>query len=145
VKDNLWYQAYALCFTEQHRRDGKTLDELEEVLILKDTPTGVADQAQCKSREDRFRMLNTALESSLPGRIQEIEDHRWPIPLTNGQMDFGDVVEKFVDVVAMAKDFVGGALSANPTASLAWSGVCFGIQVSQKNNTIGGKLGKFQF
>ncbi|KAI4593292.1 hypothetical protein KJ359_009823 [Pestalotiopsis sp. 9143b] len=45
-----------------------------------------------------------------------------------GEVEFDVVVGRFVDIVAKLKDFVGTAISSNPYASLAWSGVCVGLQ-----------------
>jgi hypothetical protein len=61
--------------------------------------------------------------------VKELEDHRWKVPLIKGEVEVVEVVEKFVDVIALAQNFVGTALQSNPSGALAWSAVCFGIQV----------------
>jgi hypothetical protein len=71
------------------------------------------------------------MKSELAKKVEDLKGHKWTIPVRNGEMDIKDVVENFVDIVARAKNFVGARLSVSPHAALAWSVVCFGLQVSR--------------
>jgi hypothetical protein len=81
--------------------------------------------------ESQFETLNNSMRSELAKKVEDFKGRKWTIPVRNGEMDIGDVVENFVDIAAGAKNFVGARLSANPHAALAWSVVCFGLQVSR--------------
>jgi hypothetical protein len=123
---NLWYQAYIRCYEDGKK--GKLLDELRGILVPQKSPSEGFDVGE-DSRKKEFETLSSTLKSDLPGKIKTLEEHKWKIPLMNGELEFGTVVEKCVDVVVLAKDFVRGTLSSNPYASFAWSAVCVGIQV----------------
>jgi len=69
--------------------------------------------------------------TKLKTEVGKLEAHNWKVSVRGEEVRIEDVVEKFVGVVACAKDFVGQAVSTNPHAALAWSAVCFGLQVSR--------------
>ena len=81
--------------------------------------------------ESQFETLNNSMKSELAKKVEDLKGHKWTVPVRNGEMDIKDVVENFVDIVARAKNFIGARLSANPHAVVAWSVVCFGLQVSR--------------
>jgi N-terminal domain of NWD NACHT-NTPase len=81
--------------------------------------------------ESQFENFNTLMKSRLTGEIEALEKHKWKISVRKWEVEVNDMVKKFVDIVAGAKDFVGAAVSTNPQAALAWSAVCFGLQVSR--------------
>lgn len=57
-------------------------------------------------------------------KLQDEEDARLKIQLGNKTVMFRDQIEKAVKVVTFAKDFITSAVSSDPHASLAWSGIC---------------------
>jgi hypothetical protein len=126
---NLWCQAYVSCYDDEKGKDARLLDDLKEILAFQASPDESVKVGR-DAREREFEALSASLKSDLPTKVKILEDHKWKIPLIKGEMDFGQVIEKCVGVVALVKDFVGQALSANPYASLGWSAVCIGIQVS---------------
>jgi N-terminal domain of NWD NACHT-NTPase len=79
--------------------------------------------------ELQFENFNTLMRSRLMGAVEALEKHKWKISVRNWEVEVEDMVKIFVDIVAGAKGFVGAAVSANPQAALAWSAVCFGLQV----------------
>jgi hypothetical protein len=96
--------------------DGDTVDRLEKPKI---------------ALESQFENFNTLMKSRLTRDIEALEKHKWKISVQKWEVEVNDVVKKFVDIVAGAKDFVGAAVSTNPQAALAWSAVCLGLQVSR--------------
>jgi hypothetical protein len=105
------------------------MDEMKRILgvALNTTPGGQSGKAV--QSESEFVDFNKSMESGLRGKVKELEDHKWKIPFMKGEMEVMDVVEKFIDVTALAQNFVGAALASSPSGALAWSAVCFGIQV----------------
>lgn len=92
--------------------------------------------------ESQFENFNTAMLRKLKAKVDNLEAHNWKVSVRGEEVRIEDVVEKFVDVVACAKDFVGQALSTNPHAALAWSAVCFGLQVSRHSFCFNASLHK---
>jgi len=80
--------------------------------------------------ESQFENFNTAMLTKLKAEVENLEAHNWKVSVREGEVRIEDVVKRFADIVACAKDFIGQALSTNPHAALAWSAVCFGLQVS---------------
>lgn len=99
--------------------DGDTLDKSEKPKI---------------ALQSQFENFNISMESRLRKDIKALEKHKWKISVRKWEVEVKDVVKSFVDIVAGAKDFVGTALSTNPQAALAWSAVCFGLQVGRSPN-----------
>jgi hypothetical protein len=126
---NLWCEAYVRCY-EENGEDAKRLDDLKDILGFQAQLPESEVSSDEVNRESEFEVLSTALQSNLPERMKKLEGHKWKIPLMRKEVEFRDVVETCVDVLVLAKDFVGTALTANPYASLGWSAVCIGIQVS---------------
>ena len=83
--------------------------------------------------ESEFVSFNKSIESRLRDKVKELKDHKWKVPLIKREMEVVEVVEKFVGVITLAQNFVGTALASNPSGALAWSAVCFGIQVRHHN------------
>ena len=81
--------------------------------------------------ESQFENFNTAMHTKLKTEVDNLEAHNWKVSVRGEEVRIEDMVKKFVGVVECAKDFVGQAVSTNPHAALAWSAVCFGLQVSR--------------
>ena len=69
------------------------------------------------------------MRSELDNRVKSFDKHNWTIPVRRGKIDITEIVEKCVDIIALAKDFVGTVLLTNLQAVLAWAAVCFGLQI----------------
>jgi hypothetical protein len=83
------------------------------------------------TQEPQFEDICNLTTSKLKGDIDALEKRAWKIPIRNGEVKVKDLIEKSVHVLAGAKDFIGVAVSTNPQAALAWSAVCFGLQVTR--------------
>jgi hypothetical protein len=105
------------------------------------TQTANSDDGEASNKADNLKMtlesqfenFNTAMVTKLKTEVGKLEAHNWKVSVRGEEVRIEDVVEKFVGVVACAKDFVGQAVSTNPHAALAWSAVCFGLQVSRQS------------
>ena len=93
------------------------------------TIIGVPRSTNAPLSESEFVDVNKSIQPILDGELKKIKDHKWKVPLTDGEVEVTEVMDKFVDVVALVQDFVGQGLSSNPYGALAWTSVCFGIQV----------------
>jgi hypothetical protein len=91
--------------------------------------SGTIQENSSERPESQFEVLNSLMRSELDNRVKDFDKHNWTIPVRRGEIDITEIVEKCVDIIALAKDFVGTALSTNPQAALAWAAVCFGLQV----------------
>jgi len=105
------------------------MDEMKRILGVAPSVTPSAQLGRAIPSESEFIGFNKSMESGLRGKVEELKNHKWKVPLIKGEMEVVEVVEKFVDVIALAQNFVGAALASNPSGALAWTAVCFGIQV----------------
>jgi hypothetical protein len=126
-KPNFWFQAYLKCYEKEETKE--LMDGMKRILGIdpRIAPGGPPEKAL--PSESEFVDFNKSMESRLRDKVKELEDHRWKVPLIKREMEVVEVVEKFIDVIALAQNFVGTALASNPSGALAWSAVCFGIQV----------------
>jgi len=137
---NFWRLAYVRCLQRKDTKD--LIEDLEDILdpnanhsgsgtrsVNRDAADG-SDNAE-RRLEERFDNFNALMKSKLTAEVKELERHEWRISVQDHENKVIDMAKKFVDVVSCAKDFIGTALSTNPHAALAWSGVCFALQVSQ--------------
>ena len=70
------------------------------------------------------------IKALLEEKIKQDEDEILKIHIGSGQIVVRDQVDKVIKIVAAAKDFVGAAVSPEPHAALAWTGVCVLLPVS---------------
>jgi hypothetical protein len=61
----------------------------------------------------------------LDNRVKDFNKHNWTILVRRGEINITKIVEKCVDIIALAKDFVSIALLTNLQAALVWAAVCF--------------------
>src|SRR5271155_3280630 len=139
---NFWCDAYIKCCMEKETKD--LMEELRKALWPNADHSSLviqtvdSDDRDASNKADNLRMtlelqfetFNTAMLTKLKAEVDNLEAHHWKVSVRGEEVRIEDVVEKFVDIVACAKDFVGQALLTNPHAALAWSAVCFGLQVS---------------
>ena len=95
---------------------------------------GDADTANSPEKSDEalkveFETFSASMRPKLKAKVEELENHKWKISVLKRNVTIEDSVKKFVHLVAGVKDFVSAAVSPNPHAQLAWSAVCFGLQV----------------
>jgi hypothetical protein len=126
-KPNFWFQAYLKCYGKEETKE--LMDEMKRILGLDPRIALGGPPEKALLSESEFVGFNKSMESRLRDKVKELEDHKWKVPLIKSEMEVVEVVEKFVDVIALAQNFVGTALASNPSGALAWSANCFGIQV----------------
>jgi hypothetical protein len=117
------------CYEKEETR--RLIEELRGILTspkLSNTKDSSTIQENSSERlESQFEVLNSLMRSELDNRVKDFDKHNWTIPVRRGEIDITKIVEKCVDIIALAKDFVGMALSTNPQVALAWAAVCFGL------------------
>jgi hypothetical protein len=99
--------------------------------ILGIDKANTADQApeNAVPSESEFVQLNKSIKSRSEEKADYLVDHKWKVPLGREEMEVAEVVERSLHFVNRAKDFVGKAVTPSPHGVLAWSAVCFAIQV----------------
>jgi hypothetical protein len=114
-KPNFWFQAYLKCYEKEETKE--LMDGMKRILGIDPciAPGGPPEKALLS--ESEFVGFNKSMESRLRDNVKELEDHKWKVPLNKGEMEVVEVVEKFVDVIALAQNFVGTALASNPSGA----------------------------
>lgn len=120
---NFWFLAYQKCCD-----GGQATKLMEEIRRHLGIGGGGNDEKWDNPTELEFRQMSESIKARLAQRITELDESKWKIPLRNGEVEVRELILKFAGVVALAKDFVGPALSSNPSAALAWSLVCAGLR-----------------
>jgi hypothetical protein len=126
-KPNFWFQAYLKCYEKEETKE--LMDGMKRILGIDPRIILGGPPEKALLSESEFVSFNKSIESRLRDKVKELKDHKWKVPLIKREMEVVEVVEKFVGVITLAQNFVGTALASNPSGALAWSAVCFGIQV----------------
>lgn len=112
----LWTQAYA----ELRQKEGPFLTEYEGILSTHTSLDLSNLDAKGKGQIQAF----------LKSQMADIEEHSWKLKFKGHELAVKDLVSSVVNVVEWAKDFIGDAVSASPSASIAWAGVGLLLPVS---------------
>jgi N-terminal domain of NWD NACHT-NTPase len=121
---DLWDKAFEALRT----RDGKLVNAYEKCLSedIADSTVEASDTALASSKPNRKEELSNYIKH----RIRIDEESAWKVKLGSKTIVLRAQFDTAVKIIAFAKDFVTGAISADPHASLAWSGVCLLLPVS---------------
>src|SRR5438105_2563031 len=96
AQNTLWYEAYIACYDgRRNQKDAELLDEMERALVGDEPSSWQPADKEHPDMKTKFEALCKALGSTLKAKVKEIEERRWPLPLTNDRVDFNDAVEKF--------------------------------------------------
>lgn len=128
--DDFWSQAYK----DLEIKFPSLVKDYETILVdeLKGNPTlatlatssaSVLGNLGTPKREEQMVII-------MKKKVQEQEDSRLKIVVGTKTIMVRDQIEKLVKVVSFAKDFITSAVSSNPPASVAWSGICVLLPVS---------------
>lgn len=83
------------------------------------------------SRADRRDQMSTILQR----KMDEINRETWKLKFGSTEVQVKDLVQPVLAVVNWANEFIKSAVSANPSASIAWAGVSLLLPVSKAGST----------
>lgn len=83
------------------------------------------------SRADRRDQMSTILQR----KMDEINRETWKLKFGSTETQVKDLVQPVLGVVNWANEFIKTAVSADPSASIAWAGVSLLLPVSQGVST----------
>jgi hypothetical protein len=113
----LWNLAY-----ERLREEDEELITNYEAKLVGNLAAGLAagpGAALCPRLSTRHHM-----ETILRRKMDEVNRDAWKLKFgSTSEVQVKDLVQPVLDVVAWANKFITGALSTNPSASMAWAGV----------------------
>lgn len=81
------------------------------------------------SRADRRDQMSTILQR----KMDEINRETWKLKFGSTEVQVKELVQPVLGVVNWANEFITSAVSANPSASIAWAGVSVLLPVSRTN------------
>ena len=71
------------------------------------------------------------MDAILKQKIEEVERDSWKLKFANSEVPVKNLAEPVLGVISLANDYITGAVSGNPYASMAWSGVSLLLPVSR--------------
>jgi len=74
--------------------------------------------------------IQNDMELILRQRMDQVNQDAWKLRFGSSEVQVKDLVEPTIGVVRRANEYINGALSTNPYASLAWAGVSLLLSVS---------------
>jgi hypothetical protein len=63
-------------------------------------------------------------------RVKEAEKNTWKLKFGGKEVPVKDLIQKVARILDWANQYINGAVSANPFASIAWAGVGLLLPVS---------------
>lgn len=109
----LWDAAYETLREE----DGKLVRQYEEDLLSGSVAAALGSTLEAKvSRREQ-------MDAILKCKMDEVNRDTWKLKFGDSEVPVRDVAEPVLGVVSWANDYIANAISANPYASIAWSGV----------------------
>jgi hypothetical protein len=124
---DLWDKA----FETLRGKDGQLVKGYEKCLSEDVADSGVEASNTALTLYSKMNR-EEKLSSYIKRRIRIDEDSAWKVTFGSKTIALRAQVDTAVKVITFAKDFVSGAVSSDPHASLAWSGVCLLLPVSFK-------------
>jgi N-terminal domain of NWD NACHT-NTPase len=118
----LWNQAF-----EELRTKEQALIRGYEAVLSKDL-AATAGSAMILSNSKSGR--RGQMEAILKAKIAEINRNSWKLKFSGKEVPVKDLMEPVAGVIGWANEYINSALSANPYASIAWSGVSLLLPVS---------------
>jgi hypothetical protein len=120
----LWNQAY----DDLKTQDEKLIKDYEAALC-RDLATMIGSTVTLSgSKVERKDQMATLLAR----KVEEVKKNTWKLKFSAHDIPLKDLAGPVVSLVQWANDYISGALSANPYASLAWGGVSLLLPVSHK-------------
>ncbi|KUJ13873.1 uncharacterized protein LY89DRAFT_753194 [Mollisia scopiformis] len=111
----LWDAAYE----ELKSSEKKLIDEYEENLRGDLTTMLGATESFSGLKIERKDLMRQLLTQ----KIAETKENTWKLKFGEHKIPVKDLAEPVIGIIRWADDYISGALSANPYASIAWAGV----------------------
>lgn len=120
----LWHVAY-----ESLRESDEHLIRTYEAKLRANFSAGLSSTVGLilGSRADRRDQMNTILQR----KMEEINKDTWKVKFRSSEVQVKDMVQPVLGVINWVNEYVTGAVSANPAASIAWAGVSLLLSVSR--------------
>lgn len=124
----LWAEAY-----QDLARDNKKLvTGLDELLSVQPLPSTVGDghASHQLSRKDDSSLTSSSCKEEemskfIGARLAAMNDRKWRVRLGEHSIEVREQVDRIINIVLVAKDFVSSVASMDPVhAGLPWAGVC---------------------
>ena len=116
---DLWDEAYEAL----RETDSKLVERYEETIVRIDQEVPHLGPIGSVARQEQLSALITR-------RLDSIEKDKKSLVVAGKSFVLQEQVNRVVRIVMFAKDFVSSAVSAEPHAALAWTGVCMLLPVS---------------
>lgn len=121
------HELWSLAYEDLRESDGEIIKEYEAKLdrnfaAALGSPLGFT----LGSRADRRDQMNAILQL----KMNEVNRDTWKLKFGSTEVQVKDLVQPVLGVVNWANEYITGAVSANPVASVAWAGVSLLLPVS---------------
>lgn len=84
--------------------------------------------------------LRDRMQTILKHKMEEINQHTWKLRFSSSEIEVRDLVHPVLEVVNFVNEYITGAVSANPFASIAWTGISILLPVSCTLHALEGQL-----
>jgi hypothetical protein len=119
----LWNQAY----DDLKRDEEKLVSDYQSVLSSDLAMTMITPTLMIMGSKEERQQQMAAL---LARKVEEAKKKTWKLKFGGKEIPVKEVVESVVGIISWADDYISGALSTNPYASVAWGGVSLLLPVS---------------
>ena len=119
----LWNQAY----DDLKRDEEQLVSDYQSVLSSDLAMTMITPTLMIMGSKEERQQQMAAL---LAGKVEEAKKKTWKLKFGGKEIPVKEVVESVVGIISWADDYISGALSTNPYASIAWGGVSLLLPVS---------------
>lgn len=75
--------------------------------------------------------MRDRMQTILEYKMDEVNADTWKLKFRSSEVEVKDVVQPILGIVSLVNDYITGAVSANPYASLAWAGISLLLPVSR--------------
>ena len=118
---DLWDEAYEALRTA----NSKLTEQYEESIMRVDQGGTHLAPIGSISRQEQLSVV-------IARRLDYIEKDQYGVTVAGRKVVLQEQMDKFIQIVMFAKDFVSSTVSAEPHAALAWAGICVLLPVSIK-------------
>jgi hypothetical protein len=125
----LWNQAY----DDLKRDEEQLIKDYQSVLSSDMSMTMITPTLMTMGSSEERQQQMAAL---LARKVEETKKKTWKLKFGGKEIPVKDVVESVVGIISWADDYISGALSTNPYASVAWGGVSLLLPVSPNHQNL---------
>lgn len=111
------HELWSVAYDHLREIDEGFIDNYEKE--LRGNLTAALGSMMLGSKADRQDQMRTILQT----KMEEVNRESWRLKFGSSEVQVKDLVQPILGVVDWANEYITGAVTANPCASLAWSGV----------------------